>query len=98
MKTLIAFVLGAIALTVAGCTDASNAKLFNYGQEGRVTCYSGGLIYFDDKSTGRIEKEESGADGYYFVAKSTGRLTEVNGDCVVDYGHQGPVEQVVRAQ
>lgn len=82
------------ALSISGCTDASQAKMFNYGQEGRVTCYSGGNIYFDDVSTGRIQKEESGGDGYYFVAKSTNRLTEVTGDCVVDYGFIGNIAPV----
>ena len=80
-------VVAIIILFLSACTDAQSAKAFNYGQTGRVTCYSGGQVYLDDFSTGRIEKNDSsGADGFYFVSQSTNRLTEASGDCVVDYG------------
>ena len=70
---------------MADCTDADNARTFNYGKSGRVTCHTGGVVVFDDFSTGRIEKHES-SDGFYFISVTSGRLSEVTGDCIIDYG------------
>ncbi len=83
-KALIAVAMIAAA-SVAACTEAGNARTFNYGQTGRVTCHTGGVVVFDDFSTGRIEKHES-SDGFYFVSTTSGRLSEVTGDCIIDYG------------
>lgn len=74
-----------VTAAVAGCSDARWGKVTAWGDEARVTCFSGGRIVFDDFSTGKVNDSE-GSDGYYFVAKSTGRLTEVSGDCMLDYG------------
>ena len=38
------------------------------------------------RSTGRVTKEDSGADGYAFKDAKTGELKEVSGDCNVTYG------------
>lgn len=72
-------------LALAGCTDAKNARTFNFGQTGRVTCWGAEKVMFDDFSTGRIEKHDN-SDGFYFVSLTTNRLTEITGDCTVDYG------------
>jgi hypothetical protein len=84
MNKSIACLLALAAL--AGCTDAKWQKATRYGDAARVTCYTANGVFFDDFSTGAVSKEESGADGYFFVSQATGRLTEVTGDCVVDYG------------
>jgi hypothetical protein len=72
-------------VALAGCTDADQARLVNFGSPGRVTCHSGDKVVFDDFSTGRISKHGD-SDGFYFVSLTTGRLTEVAGTCTVDYG------------
>lgn len=74
-----------VAVGLAGCTDADQARLTNFGEPGRVTCHSGDKIVFDDFSTGRISKHGD-SDGFYFVSQTTNRLTEVTGTCTVDYG------------
>ncbi|AXQ69647.1 hypothetical protein HOU03_gp065 [Caulobacter phage CcrSC] len=91
-KFRIALIAGAVALATAGlvaCTDAESERTFNYGKPGRVTCHSAAGPYFDDFSTGKVEKHGE-SDGFYFVSQTTGRLTEVTGDCVVDYGANKP--------
>ncbi len=74
------------ATTLAGCTDAAKARRESYGDEANVTCYSGGQKIYEGRSTGKIERAESGSDGYYFRDKATGRLREVSGDCNIDFG------------
>jgi hypothetical protein len=94
----IAVKVGLAAVALAGCTDAAVARLTNYGESGRVTCYAGAYVVFDDFSTGRIEKHGS-SDGFFFVSNSTQRLTETTGDCVVDYGAPYPADfQPIRLQ
>lgn len=56
-----------------------------YGQEASITCYSGGQKIYDGVSTSKIKRASTGADGYYFRDKATGRLREVSGDCNIDY-------------
>lgn len=79
-------VVTALILTaLAGCTDAQRARMTNFSQQGRVTCYAGNEMIFDDISTGVIEKHGN-SDGFYFVSVTTKRQTEVTGMCVIDYG------------
>jgi hypothetical protein len=83
MKIMMIAALAAITALCA-CSAADQADTFNYGQQGRVTCYASGVPYFDDFSTGKVEHHDGGAS--YFVSASTNRLTEVYGNCVVDFG------------
>lgn len=93
MKNLINGILAlGLVFGLAACSDAQWAKTTRYGGQARVTCYTANGIFFDDYSTGAVNKEDSGADGYYFVSSSTKRLTEVTGDCVVDYDAQKPAD------
>lgn len=88
--------IAASLIALAGCTDANYAKLTSYGQTSRITCHSGDKIVFDDFSTGKVSKHDN-SDGFYFVSRITGRLTEVTGTCTVDYGAQpGPNFHAVR--
>lgn len=82
-KIVLAF---ATAAAVGGCTDASWSQLEAYGEEAHVKCYSGGVLIYDGYSTGKINRADSGSDGYYFRDRATGRLREVSGDCDVDFG------------
>lgn len=82
MKHMLPLVL--LALTLSGCTEAHRASLSTYGSSGRVVCYSGGQVIYDDRSEGRVFSTEGG-DGYQFKDRATGRFQEVSGDCVVSY-------------
>jgi hypothetical protein len=80
MKCLI--VAAAVALGLAGCSQADFARNTNYGSSGRVTCYSGGRVISDDYSTGRIESEAH-SDGWYYVSAADSELKHVSGQCVL---------------
>jgi hypothetical protein len=81
----------AAVLSAVACTDGQYARLTSLGQSGRVTCYSGGRVFFDDYSTGKIADAEH-SDGYYFVSTTTRRLVHVSGQCLVDYGVDKPAD------
>jgi hypothetical protein len=71
-----------LSLLIFSCTDSTQEKLFNYGNEFRVEMYSGGQLVRSWTSTGKVSSEE-GSDGYYFKDKATGKLVEVSGDVVI---------------
>ena len=83
MKSLA--VLAVVALALAGCTDTQRAKISAYGEAGHVVCYSGGTKIVDAWSTGRVMKEDTGADGFAWKGDD-GLLHESNADCVVHHG------------
>jgi hypothetical protein len=78
MKKLL--LVAALVLSLAACTDAARANLGAYGDEATVTCYSGGVVVFEDISTGRVLGTESGV---VFKSKTTGRYVKTYADCVV---------------
>lgn len=84
----------AAALLASGCTDAQRAHLTKYGQGARVTCQSADVVYFDDESTGAVSQHEGG--DVSFVSKTTGRLTQASGSCIVDYGGHLPDAGAIR--
>ena len=67
---------------LSGCTDAERSKLFAFGGEHTVRCYSGGTVIYEGTASGKVLSEDS-SDGYYFKDKATGRLMEVSGNCVI---------------
>jgi len=92
MRKLILFATALVgSFALAGCTDAGWSRLEALGDPGRVTCYSGGVLRFDDFSTGKIMNTES-SDGYYFRSSSTNKLVETSGDCTIQYGAKVPAE------
>lgn len=82
MKKILLIAAGLFSLSA--CSDAQQAKWSALGTPARVTCYSGGKIVFDDMSTGKVLSEE-GSDGYYFESRTTHRLIELQGDCIIDH-------------
>jgi hypothetical protein len=74
----IAVVLGAIA----GCTDAERAGISALGSAADITCYSGGVVTYHGKSTGKVSTTQ-GSDGWEFRDATTGRFVRVSGACVV---------------
>jgi len=84
-KLTLAAALLVAAAPLSGCTDASLAGIAAYGDEARVTCFSGGEVIADEYSTGRV-LNAANSDGYEFKSSSTGRLVQFSGDCIIDYG------------
>lgn len=78
-----------VAIAIAGCTDTKLSHFGALGDSARVTCYSGGVMIADDFSTGKVANAGN-SDGYEFRSKTTERLVQFSGDCVVDYGVTAP--------
>ena len=75
-----------LALTMlTGCTDATMSKFASLGSSASVKCYSGTLLIYEGRSTGKVKSEQN-SDGYAFVDQEDGRLKEVSGNCIIDYG------------
>lgn len=81
MKTT-ATLLAALLLTLTGCTDAQFENLATIGSAAEVTCYSGGVVIYEGKSTGKVATTH-GSDGWEFKDAKTGKFVRVSGDCVV---------------
>lgn len=84
MKKLFALTAIVALLGVGACTDTDVAHLQSYGNSAHITCYSGGKVIVDDNSTGKL-LNANGSDGYEYMSKTTGKLHQVSGDCVVVY-------------
>lgn len=78
------FILVAVII-LAGCTDSVKGKFAAYGKSAHVMCYSGTLLIYDGNSSGKVANSEQ-SDGYYFVDIADGKLKEVSGNCIIDYG------------
>ena len=74
-------IIVALIVLLAGCTDAKRASWSAYGDEARITCYSGAQVIFDDTSTGKVAQLDG--DGITFKSKKTGRYVRAFADCIV---------------
>lgn len=72
----------AIAVSLAGCTDATRAHMGQYNDPAEVTCFSGGQTVYQGTSTGKIESNKD-EDGLYFRERESGRFVRLYADCVV---------------
>ena len=73
-----------ITLSLSGCSRASLAQLSNTGEDGIITCYSGGKVIYQGESTGKVQNEDK-SDGYYFEEKGTDDMIETNSQCIIRY-------------
>ena len=73
-------ILAISVLVLAGCTDANRSSLMSYGAEARVVCYSGGVVVFDDVSSGKVQKLDG--DGIAFQSKTTNKHVRAFADCI----------------
>lgn len=73
--------LAAMAVALAGCTDAERSHLMTYGSEAQITCYSGGEVIFNDNSTGKVAVIDG--DGLSFRSKTTGKFVRAYADCIL---------------
>jgi hypothetical protein len=69
-------------LTSFSCTDTEIESVKAYGNAATVKCYSGGILIYDGKSTGRVATVHN-SDGWEFKDVKTQSFTRVSGDCVV---------------
>ena len=83
MKTIIWILIAvSVSCLTQGCTDASMAQYTSVGTPGHITCYSGGVVFYQGDSTGKISTEHS-SDGWFFKEKGTGDLIRVSGQCLI---------------
>lgn len=71
-------------LFIVGCTDAKLARVTSYGSSASIKCYSGGVVIYEGRSTGKVSSEQT-SDGYFFMEEGSMRALEVSGDCIIDY-------------
>ena len=83
MKTTLAVLLFGLAL--GACTESERAHR-NAGLSDRpadITCRSFGDVLFQGRSTGKVIYDEGGR--VTFVDAANGRLTTIEGECVIVY-------------
>ena len=68
------------SLMLFSCSDAHRASITALGKGRDIKCYSGGVLIYEGKTTGKIENE-SGSDGYYFT-DTKGEFVEINANCI----------------
>lgn len=83
MKTILLLLVCIAGAT--GCTDAERAKYGGLGKSAHVKCWSGAVVIYDGYSTGKVSSERQ-SDGYFFRDRADGKLREVSGNCVIEYG------------
>lgn len=83
-KVLLVCICLAAAFSASACTDSRRARLFSYGDNAAVKCWSGGVVIYDGLSTGKVISEEN-SDGYSFLDSKTDKYMEVSGNCVIQY-------------
>lgn len=84
VMVILILLLIAVGGALSGCTDATMGKLTNFGGSAHVKCWSGGVVIYDGRSSGKV-LSEANSDGYYFKEDGTGDLKEVSGNCVITY-------------
>ena len=74
--------IAVICLFMVGCTDAEYKQYSTIGNVGTITCWSGGVMIYTGKSSGKIASE-NGSDGWFFEDSQTHELIRVSGDCLI---------------
>lgn len=83
MGAVICAIYAIVLLSVVGCTDGQIAKFKGLNEQFKIELLSvtTGEVIRTWVSTGKVSSEAS-SDGYFFMDKNTGKLTEVSG-CIV---------------
>ena len=71
-----------LVLLLAGCSDTERASFSAWGAPGHITCYSGGQVFYEGDSTGKIQTVDK-SDGWEFKEKGTDKFVRVSGACVI---------------
>lgn len=67
---------------LCGCTDATTASWGALGSPADITCYSGNIVTYKGRSTGKVATVTQ-SDGWEFKDATTGRFVRVSGACVI---------------
>jgi len=78
-KMLIAAML---VTALSSCTDATFESYAAYGDQFKVTCWSGGKISYSGMSTGKVMSLEA-SDGWQFKEQGTNKFVRISGDCII---------------
>jgi hypothetical protein len=76
------YLIVAVALLTAGCTDAEWSGVTSLGNKHVIELYSGGKMVRSWTSTGKVLTEAE-SDGYHFRDSATDEYVRVSGDVVV---------------
>ena len=90
MRAILAISL--VALALGACTDSHRARR-NAGLSdlpADITCRSFGEVLFQGRSTGKVIYDEGSR--LTFVNAANGRLTTVEGECVIVYARPSPAK------
>lgn len=82
MKKILMVAALAAMIGLAGCTDAERSSLFAYGNEAKVTCYSGNAVIREYQSTGKVMQLDG--DGIAFRNAATNKFVRAFADCLVE--------------
>ncbi len=82
MKFFMSVLILSLSLLISSCTDSQKANFNSLGNQGEITCYSGGKEIYKGVSTGKIATV-SNSDGWEFKDSKTGKFIRVSGDCVI---------------
>lgn len=79
-------------LVFCSCTDAAMGRMTSLGDSAWVQCYSGGVLVYEGRSSGRVASVEA-SDGYIFKGMD-GIQRETSGDCIITYTDEKPESRV----
>lgn len=79
MKILI---LLSFVVLATGCTDAALSNIGSLGSPADISCYSGGKIIYQGRSTGKVATVQN-SDGWEFKDAATGKFVRISGQCVI---------------
>lgn len=82
MKKILVLLALALTVAIAGCTDAEMASFGAYGDEAKVTCWSGATVIYESVSTGKVAQLDG--DGIVFRSKTSGKYVRAYADCIVE--------------
>lgn len=72
-----------LAFLLVGCTNAEIAGVKGFGEDFKITVYSGGKAVRTFVSSGKVLTEAE-SDGWYFMDAETKKLVRVSGTVVIE--------------
>lgn len=69
----------ALMISMSGCRNGYDLS-YEFGEETRVVCWSGGKIFYDDVSVGLVEVRYG---SIRYKSKNTGQYIRTTADCVI---------------
>lgn len=83
MKNIKLVFASLLIVSLASCTDATQAKIGGLGDEFKIEVLNcDGSVTHSWVSSGKVQSEAN-SDGYYFMDKHTNKLIEVSGNIII---------------